>query len=102
MGKHFDNKNDLLSALRRQRLESETAMAATFTAYMMMSLLILHDEFGFGQKRAEKYTDAFYKMLNDHEDGRLSANDIRQQVIDKLGMVVEPPAIPEWALKKKM
>ena len=26
----------------------------------------------------------------------------RQQVIDKLGMVVEPPAIPEWALKKKM
>lgn len=100
--KHFDNKNDLLSTLRRQRLESEMAMASTFTAYMMVTLLILHDDFGFGQKRAEKFTEAFYKLLESYNQGEISIGEMKQRIFDVLGMIVEGPEVPEWALKKKM
>lgn len=100
--KRFDNKNDLLSTMRRQRLESEMAMASTFTAYMMLTLLILHDEFGFGQKRAEKFTAAFYELLESYNQGRIKVGDMKQRILDELGMIVEGPEVPEWALNKKM
>ncbi len=100
--KHFDSKNDLLSTMRRQRLESEMAMASTFTAYMMLTLLILHDEFGFGQKRAEKFAVAFYELLESYNQGLIKVGDMKQRILDELGMIVEGPEVPEWALKKKM
>lgn len=100
--KHFDNKNDLLSTLRRQRLESEMAMASTFTAYMMVTLLVLHDDFSFGQKRAEKFTEAFYKLLESYNQGEIGIGEMKQRIFDELGMIVEGPEVPEWALKKKM
>lgn len=99
--KHFDNKSDLLSAMRRQRLESEMAVASTFTAHMMVTLLVLRDEFGFGQKRAEKFTEAFYNLLESYNQGGVSVGEMKQRIFTELGMIIEGPEVPEWALKKK-
>ena len=100
--KHLDNKNDLLSTLRRQRMHSEMAIASSFTVYMMLTLLILHDEYGFGQKRAERFTESFHRLLTSYNNGEIDVKDMQQRILDELGMIVEGPEVPEWALTKKM
>lgn len=102
MAKHFDNKNDLLKTVRKQKMENEMVMSATYTAYMRMSLLVLHDEFGFGTSRCEKFGEAMNAMLEKFNDGTITGAQMTQRILDELKMYMEDPALPEWVTDRML
>ena len=100
--KHYDNKNDLLKAVRKQKMENEMVMAATYTAYMRMALLTLHDEFGFGTQRCEKFAVAMNAMLEKFNDGSITGNQMTQRIMDELSLYMEDPKLPEWVTDRML
>ena len=91
--KHYDNKRDLIREMRQTQKRSETAIAATYTAYMLMALYTLHEDFGFGQKRANKFYESMYKRIEEYGDGELSVPEMQKTIFNKLGMIVEGPDV---------
>lgn len=87
--KHFDNKNDLISQLRQQKFRTENAIAATFTAYMMLATLGLYEDLGFREKRLIKFVNGFYDRLALYEDGKLTVTEMEKTLLEKAGVVVE-------------
>lgn len=102
MGKHFDNKKDLLHAIRKQQMDNEMVMAATYTAYMRMALLVLHDHFGFGTQRCEKFGVAMNEMLEAFNDGSITGEQMKKRIFDELSMYVEDPAVPQWVTDRML
>lgn len=102
MAKHFDNKNDLLKAMRKQKMENEMVMAATYTAYMRMAFLVLHDEFGFGSQRALKFGEAMNKMLEAFNNDAITGDQMIKRIADELGLYMEDPALPEWVTDRML
>lgn len=91
--KHYDNKRDLIREMRQTQKRSETAIAATYTAYMLMALYTLHEDFGFGKKRATKFYESIYKRIEEYGDGKLSVAEMQKTIFDKLDMIVEGPDV---------
>ena len=87
--KHYDNKNDLISQLRKQKYRTEKAIEATFTAYMMLATLTLYEDLGFREKRLLKFVNGFYDRLALYEDGKLTVDAIEKTLLEKAGVVVE-------------
>ena len=87
--KHYDNKNDLISQLRKQKYRTEKAIEATFTAYMMLATLTLYEDLGFREKRLLKFVNGFYDRLALYEDGKLTVDSIQKTLLEKAGVVVE-------------
>lgn len=93
--KHYDNKNDLISQLRRQKYRTEKAIEATFTAYMMLATLTLYEDLGFREKRLLKFINGFYDRLALYEDGKLTVDTIEKTLLEKAGVVVEGVSIDD-------
>ena len=102
MGKHFDNKNDLLRVIRKQQMDNDMVLAASHTAYMRMALLVLSEEFGFGTKRCEKFNAEMLKRLDALDKGELTGAEMKQRIFDRLGIYVEDPALPEWVTDRML
>ena len=100
--KHYDNKNNLLRDMRKQKMENEMVMSATYTAYMRMALLVLHDEFGFGTQRCEKFGEAMNAMLEKFNDGEITGAQMTQRIFDELYMYMEDPALPDWVTDRML
>ena len=93
--KHYDNKNDLISQLRKNKYRTEKAIQATFTAYMMLATLTLYEDLGFREKRLLKFVNGFYDRLALYEDGKLTVDTIEKTLLEKAGVVVEGVYIDE-------
>ena len=93
MRKHYDNKRDLLREMRENRIRADVAAASAFSANMLMSLYVLREGFQFGQTRAERFVDGMQQLNADFESGKISLEEIKKQVFEDLGMVVE---MPKW------
>lgn len=102
MGKHFDNKNDILKTVRKQQMDNEMILAASHTAYMRMALLTLIEDFGFGTKRCEKFNDGIFKRLNALDRGELTGTEMSQRILDKTGIYVEDPKLPDWVTDRML
>ena len=93
--KHYDNKNDLISQLKKSKYRTEKAIEATFSAYMMLGTLTLYEELGFREKRLIKFVNGFYDRLALYGEGKLTLNDIEKTLLEKAGVVVEGVSIDE-------
>lgn len=93
--KHYDNKHDLIARLKSNKVHDDvdTAVAATFSAYMMLATLTLHEDLGFGEEQLRQYVDGIYKRIEEHERGTLTVDDMEKTLLEKAGVVVEPPRI---------
>lgn len=49
----------------------------------LLPLLVLHDEFGFGKKRLERYLGAFNKQLEMYNEGRFDLIDVIETLNDE-------------------
>lgn len=87
--KHYDNKNDLIRELKRQKFHTDHAVAATFTAYMMLATLTLYEDLGFREKRLLKFVNGFYHRLDLYNEGKLTVDSIQKTLLEKAGVVVE-------------
>lgn len=57
-----------------------------FERMMVLSLLVLRDEWGFGSKRMERFIDRLSELIEDVSEGRLSMDDIVDALEDELGI----------------
>jgi hypothetical protein len=87
--RHYDNKNDLISAMRKQKRMTDNAVSATFTAYMLLATLTLYEDLGFREKRLISFINGFYDRLALYGDGKLTVNDIEKTLLEKAGVVIE-------------
>lgn len=83
--KHYDNKNDLIREIKRTRLLAEQNTDIAFASQMILSLYVLHNTFGFGQERCERYVQAIQEADNN------DLQHMRKYLLDKIGFCVELP-----------
>lgn len=57
-----------------------------FERMMVLSLLVLRDEWGFGEKRMERFMDQLGTLVEDVSEGRLSMDDITATLEEELGI----------------
>lgn len=57
-----------------------------FERMMVLSLLVLRDEWGFGSKRMERFIDQLSALVEDVSEGRLSMDDIADALEEELGI----------------
>ena len=93
--KHYDNKNDLISQLKKNKYRTDKAIEATFSAYMMLATLTLFEDLQFREKRIIKFVNGFYDRLALYGDGELTLDSIEKTLLEKAGVVVEGVRIDE-------
>lgn len=94
--KHYDDKNDLLRKMRevkKTQARADHAVAATWSAFMMMGLLTLYEDLGFRDKRLNSFIDGMAKRNEQYASGELTLDEIKKRLYENAGVVVEPPAI---------
>lgn len=57
-----------------------------FERMMVLSLLVLRDEWGFGEVRMDRFIDQLSTLVEDVSAGRLSMDDITATLEDELGI----------------
>lgn len=87
--KHYDNKNDLLLELKRQKFHRENDIAAVFKAYMLLATLTLYEDLGFREKRIIKFVNGFYDLLDLYHEGKLTVDEVEKTLYEKAGVVIE-------------
>ena len=56
---------------------------------VLLPILILRDQFGFGEKRLERFVDGLGGLYNDIESKRLSIDDIAHVVEEETGFRIK-------------
>lgn len=57
-----------------------------FERTVVLSLLFLRDQWGFGEKRMERFMEQLSELVEDVSEGRLSMMDITKTLEDELGL----------------
>lgn len=86
--KHFDNKKDLLAAMSRKR-NDEKIINASYKAFMLLGIMALRDEYGFGTSRLEKWIDKMDDLIDSYDKGYISVQDLSDTIYDETGIRVE-------------
>ena len=88
--KFFNNpKNNFpLKKNIQNRKDADNLITASYKVFMMLGLLALRDEFGFGTKRLERWIDKTHQLLEDYEAGYISAKDINDTIFEETGIKV--------------
>ena len=62
-------------------------ISAAGKANMIISLMVLHDKFGYGEKRLNKFIDEYYKQLDAYNSGYVeSVNDFTEVLKEECGI----------------
>lgn len=57
--------------------------------FLKVTCVVLHDDFGFGRQRLEKYIDAIDKLMTENQGNEILWDKIDEVLIDKLGLPFE-------------
>lgn len=55
---------------------------------MAVPIIVLRDEFGFGEKRIDKFVDAYIKLYEAIDEGWLDINDIIKTINEETGVKI--------------
>mgnify|MGYP003377461175 CR=1 FL=1 len=88
-------KNKINAAAQKHIPESarrhlNKLIKATGKANLIVSLMVLHDKFGFGQKRCERFIDEYRKQLDAYNEGYIeSVKDFEGVLKDEMGIEIQ-------------
>ena len=68
---------------------SEKIKEMTMDTFTIMGIAALHDEFGFGQKRCQKWMDKFAQGANFLEEGLATWQDYMNSIKEELGLELD-------------
>ena len=91
MAKHYDNKNDLIAAMRETNRRSQIAESTVFAGMMAVSLDVLYREFGFRDKRLNRFIDSMVKMETEIDGDPKKYRKVCKRLFDEAGIVIEMP-----------
>lgn len=77
-----------IEGMKRKTVEDtvDRVSREAFERMMVLSLLVLRDEWGFGEKRMERFMDQLGTLVEDVSEGRLSMDDITATLEEELGI----------------
>lgn len=55
---------------------------------MAVPIMVLRDEFGFGQKRLDKFLEAYMELFNSIEEGWLDLDDIVETINEETSVTI--------------
>ena len=80
------NMNPALARMTRV-VEQNKLISAAGKANMIISLMVLHDKFGYGEKRLNKFIDEYQKQLDAYNSGYVeSVNDFTDVLKEECGI----------------
>lgn len=82
-------KKGMNPALARmtQTRKDNMLISAAGKANMIISLMVLHDKFGYGEKRLNKFIDEYQKQLDAYNSGYVeSVNDFTEVLKEECGI----------------
>ena len=68
--------------------KNRTLIQATNHTNLLLTLMILRDEFGFGHKRAKRFMDKYHDILDSYAKGYINSYDIRTTLEEELKMEI--------------
>lgn len=79
---------DQIEGIKRKTVEDtvDRVSREAFQRMMVLSLLVLRDEWGFGEKRISRFMDQLSVLIVDVSEGRLSMDDITTTLEKELGL----------------
>lgn len=86
-GKYFNNKQ-INKPMLKNRREADKLIDSAHKANALITLNVLHDKFGFGKKRLDKFQEEYLKVLDSFNNGYISAEDLNQVLWDETGRKV--------------
>lgn len=92
--KHYDSKNDILKRMReveKVQNRADNAVAASWSAFMMIGLLTLYEDLKFRDKRLNAFIDGIQRRNTEYDRGDLTLDEIKKRLYEEAGIVVEMP-----------
>ena len=81
--------NPALARLTQQRKDNMLISAAG-KANLIISLMVLHDKFGYGEKRLSKFLDEYNKQLEAYNEGYVeSVSDFTTVLKEECGIEIK-------------
>lgn len=81
--------NPALAAITAKKRDNLLVSAAA-KANMLISLMVLHDKFGFGEKRLQRFMDEYYKQLEAYNSRHIErVKDFEDVLWEECGIKVE-------------
>lgn len=77
-----------------QKMKQDASKEAADKAFLLMLMLglpvmVLHDKFGFGPVRCERFTDAVLDLYDSFEKGYVTLDDIHGALKEECGITIE-------------
>lgn len=85
--KYFNNKKSI-NPMVKNRKEADRLIVSSHKVAMIMTMTILHDKFGFGTKRLEKFTKHYHELIESYNAGYINVEDLNQVLHEETGMKV--------------
>ena len=83
--KFFNNNRQRFVANRR---DADKLIESSYKANMILALTVLHDKFGFGKKRIDRFLDEYKELLDSYERGYISADDLNMVLHEEVGVKI--------------
>lgn len=93
--RHYDNKDDILRRMREvEKVQNRAnhAVAASWSAFMMLGLLTLYEDLKFRDKRLNAFIEGMQRRNAEYDKGDLTLDEIKRRLYEEAGIIVEPPA----------
>ena len=84
--KYFNNKKPV--PLVNNRRAADELISSSHKANMLITLSVLHDTFGFGSKRVERFVNAYGKLLEQYNNGEVTVDRLNEKVKKETGVGV--------------
>lgn len=84
--KYFNNSK--VKPQLNNRRDADKLISSTSKAFNLLALTVLHNKFGFGRKRLERFMDEFKNLLDCYNGDWVSVSDLNEDLYEMTGIKV--------------
>lgn len=91
MGSNFFNNRQLPAQQRRvkNRRDADKLIHSSYTAFLLLGTMALHDQFGFGGARLGKWIDKMNELKECYEKGLVTVQDLQSMIKNETGIEIK-------------
>ena len=91
MGSNFFNNRQLPAQQRRvkTRRDADKLIHSSYTAFLLLGTMALHDQFGFGSARLGKWIDKMNELKECYEKGLVTVQDLQSMIKNETGIEIK-------------
>nr|DAQ42472.1 MAG TPA: hypothetical protein [Caudoviricetes sp.] len=86
-GKYFNNRQAPAQQRRvKNRRDADKLIHSSYTAFLLLGTMALHDQFGFGGTRLGKWIDKMNELKECYEKGLVTVQDLQSMIKNETGL----------------